>query len=81
MKNSKRFALSDYDWRKWITNVIAFLAPLGVIYFGAIGFLLQTPNHSFAVIDLIPSNFTWGAMCLYLVNALYDLSRKFVSGK
>ena len=77
----QRFKLNQADIDRWTGNVVSFLAPLGVIYFGAIVVTLQAQNHVISIHDLIPSTFTLGAMALYVVNALYDISRKFVAPK
>jgi hypothetical protein len=74
------FSLTKVQQNKWLHNMFIFLAPLGVIYFGATAYILQLPNHTFDVKDLVPSSFTIGAMVLYVVNSLFDLSRK-LTGK
>lgn len=76
-KGSNRFELRKEDIRKWTTNTLVFLAPLGVIYFGALAVTLQQPNHAYSLRDFVPSQFTTGAMVLYIVNVFYDLSRKW----
>lgn len=73
-------SLTQTQRSKWINNTLIFLAPLGVIYFGAVAYTLQLPNHVFSLNDFIPSSFTIGAMVLYVVNSLFDLSRK-LAGK
>lgn len=61
---------------KFLHNALVFLAPVGVIYFGAVAYTLQLEGHVFSFRDFVPSSFTVGAMVLYIVNTLLDLSRK-----
>ena len=70
------FTLTKYQQSKFLHNTLIFLAPLGAIYFGAIAFTLQLENHIFSFRDLMPSSFTIGAMVLYIINVLLDLSLK-----
>jgi len=78
---SQRFQLNSADMKKWTYNLVAFLAPLGVIYFGAIAVTLQAPGHVFTIKDFAPTTFTQGAVVLYLADRLFDISRKFVAPK
>ncbi len=72
---SQAFQLTRADVNKWLINTREFLAPLGAIYFG---FVIANLNDAgFAWSDFIPNNFVIGSMALYLVNILYDLSRKY----
>jgi hypothetical protein len=64
------------DWQK---NLLLFLIPLGVIYLTSVLAVLQQPGHAFSLKDLELTQFTLGAIVLYLVNALLDLSRKFLT--
>lgn len=64
------------DWQK---NLLLFLIPLAVIYLTSVLAVLQQQGHVFSLEDLKLTQFTLGAIVLYIVNALLDLSRKFLS--
>lgn len=78
---STKFTLTPSDIEKWTNNAVTFLAPLGVINFGAIALTLQAPGHVFSVNDFVPSTFTLGAMALYIVNTMFDISKKLFAPK
>ena len=69
------------DKNKWLHNLALFLAPVAIIYLGAVSGLLQIEGHRFSLKDLIPSEFTWGAIVLYVVNSIMDYMRKFMGAK
>ena len=74
----KNINLTREQRSKWVHNMLVFLAPLGVIYCGSVVMALQVEGHVFSLKDFIPTSFTIGAMVLYIMNTLYDLSRKLV---
>ncbi len=76
---STRFTLSTQDTNKWKTNLLRFLAPVGVIYLGFV--MTQIQTGGFQLSDFTPNNFTQGAIVLYCLNGIFDLLRKFVAGK
>lgn len=73
-------SLTKQDLKDWRTNLLIFLAPLGVIYLTAIIAFIQIPGHTFIVNDLIPTQLTLGAMILYVFNGLLDIFKKFLAG-
>lgn len=79
LEKSQQFKMNMTDWKSVLHTGFQFLAPLGVIYFGAIVVALQTQGHTFNLNDLFPTQFQVGAMVLYIANRLFDISKKFVS--
>lgn len=65
--------------KEWTKNLLIFLAPLGLLYFGSVAALLQTPGHVISLNDFVPSSFALGGMALYVVNAITDFLRKLES--
>lgn len=77
---SEQFKLTRTDQAKWVENTLRFLLPVVTIYLGATISIVANPENLFELTDLVPSQFTLGAMMLYLLNVLYDLSRKYLDG-
>ncbi len=67
------------DLKSWVTNLVVFLAPLGIVYLLQINATLQ--NGALGWNDFIPTTATLGAIQLYCVNAALDLLRKFTDAK
>ena len=70
-----RFTLSLPILAKWFSNQKTFLAPLAIFYLVFV--IAQVGQDGVAPADFIPSNAVVSAMVLYLLNALYDLLRKW----
>ena len=71
--------VNEKDLKRVLRNMVVFLAPLGVVYLMQINATLQ--NGTLGFNDLIPTPGTWGAIQLYVINALMDLLRKFTNSK
>lgn len=67
------------DLQSWLTNMVVFLAPLGIVYLLQVNATLQ--NGPIGWQDFVPTSATVGAIQLYLVNAGLDLLRKFTDSK
>jgi hypothetical protein len=72
---SERFVLTKQDVEKWLLNARQFLAPLGLIYFGAV--IAGVGKDGFQPTDFIVDGMVTGAMILYILNAFYDLFSKW----
>ena len=74
--------MNSTERKEWVKNLLIFLIPLFYIYSNQItgalqfGGFEQTYKNLFNL--LIPTPLTIGAIYLYVVNALTDLSRKFL---
>ena len=66
--------LTRADVSKWLTNARNFLAPVAIIYLAD---LAPKMNDGFSWGDFRPDAMVQGAMVLYLINVLLDLSRKW----
>lgn len=77
MAQSVSGSLNNTDWNNWIHSAFEWLAPLGVIYFGAVAFQLQ---NGFQVTDFAVTPAILGACSLYIVNQLYGLSKRWQAG-
>ena len=80
-KTDKRFKLLTEDRKKWVENQLEFLKPLTMfiapLYLSPILVKLQEADHIVSVSDFIPSEAVKTALAFYLVNAVYDLLRKW----
>ena len=69
------------DKQKWIRNQLEFLKPLalfsGTAYFLPIIAKLGVEGHVVGLQDFIPSSVVVTSITVYIVNALYDLIRKW----
>lgn len=65
---SPKFSLNSKDINNWKENALKFLVPFLLVFIPA-------------VIQVIPTEWKYGALVLYVLNVLYDLLRKFVAGK
>ncbi len=77
---SKRFALNPQETRQWVSNTMAFLAPLGVLYLVFVMGQIPDPAN-FTWRALVPNQFVYGSGVLYVANSLDDLIRKFMAGR
>lgn len=68
--------ISRTEVKQWFLNAIRFLAPLGVLYLTAVLGVMSQPNHLLSLADFVPSQFTTGAMVLWIMNTAYDFLRK-----
>lgn len=74
MKISHRFELIRPDLSKWLQNQKIFLAPLGMFYVGSV---IALASDGIGWNDFVPGNEVITAMSLYVLNALFDLFRKW----
>jgi len=71
-----KYELTRTDRSKWIVNLVVFIAPVAILY------LTQVQAgvvDGVTAGDFIPSQFTFGAMTLYVINTLIDLLKKFMT--
>jgi len=78
---SPRFKVLPEQWKKWLQNQVEFLKPLlafeAVLYLSPIISGLQSSSHVATLQDFIPSALVINSMILYLLNAAFDLFRKW----
>jgi len=67
------------DIERWLRNQVTFLAPLVMLYVGFV--IARIQELGVELVSFIPSPQEITAMVLYLLNAIYDLLRKFVQEK
>jgi len=79
MEQSKTGALNSQDIKKWFKNILVFLVPVLIIYFGSITVGINTSGFSYDL--FIPTTLTQGAIVLYVLNALTDLLKKYSAGE
>ena len=77
--DSPKYSLNMKDIQAVGHTALEYLAPLGVLYFGSVAAVLQMSNHTLSINDFIPNSFQLGAMMLYIVNRLFEFSKKFVN--
>lgn len=68
MKPSARFSLNRQDLIVWGTNALIFLAPTLIVLLGS-------------TIQIVPQDWKYGAIVLYILNRLVALLKLFVQGK
>lgn len=74
---SERGKLNKTELKQWLNNARRFLLPLLVIYCGSVATAINLDGFNFS--DFVPNAITQGAMALYVVNTIYDLSNKWLS--
>lgn len=78
---SHKYSLTSADLQKWVRNQIEFLKPMaayvGVLYLMPIVTLLSDTSHVVTLADFEPSSTTIRVILLYVINAIYDLLRKW----
>lgn len=72
---SKKFSLDSVDFGRAVHNAFVFLGPLVLLYCGFVSVNLQS---GFSVEAFVPSKEVLGALALYIVNIVTDLTRKFL---
>ena len=72
--NSKAWQFSWEDFNKFFRNTMVFLAPVTLIYLGALA--LNVKDNGFQWTDFYVNNFVVGAMFLYLINVGIDFLSK-----
>lgn len=81
---SSRFTLSAQDVSKWMDNQLEFVKPMALftvgLYLAPIVTALQQPGHVTTFNDFIPSPMVVTSLTLYLVNAFWDIVRKWSNG-
>lgn len=80
-----KIKLTKLQQDKWLNNQLTFLKPLVVfvatLYFTPIILNLSEAGHMVSLADFVPSQAVITAIVLYLINALYDLIRKWGAAK
>lgn len=80
---SPEYSLIKRDWKKWAKNQVEFLKPLILfsltLYVPPILINLQTAGHVVSLQDFVPSSSVITAIVFYMVNAGYDLLRKWAT--
>lgn len=80
-----KIKLTKLQQDKWLNNQLTFLKPLVVfvatLYFTPIILSLSEAGHTVSLADFVPSQAVITAIVLYLVNAVYDLIRKWGTAK
>lgn len=76
-KNSPVGKVNSTDLKEWGNNLLIFLAGLALVYLLQLNGVLQ--NRNLAWNDLIPTQMTWGAIELYVFNAIIGLLKKFTN--
>ena len=79
-KISPKGTVNKKDIKRWLNNLLVFVAPVALIYLMQVQGALSQEGHFFTGKDFIPSSFTQGAMVLYTINSLIDIIRKFRDG-
>lgn len=67
MTQSRRFTLNRWDWIAWGKNALWFLTPT---------LLVLIPS----IIGVIPADWKYAAITIYLLNRIVDLLRRWQSG-
>jgi len=78
MNPSPAWRLNAADLKKWLTNMLVFLAPVVVIYLTSVLGNVQT-GFSWSAFALNPA--TQGALVLYVLNAALDFFKKLSAGQ
>ena len=68
--------LTKTDTNKFFNNLVIFIAPVGVVYLVAIVGAINANNGAVKLTDFIPTQFTLGAMTLYILNSALDYLKK-----
>ena len=68
MNQSKRWTLNKQDLLAWGKNALWFLAPTLVVFIPSL-------------VNLIPSDFKYAAIVIYILNRFVDLLRRYATGK
>jgi len=68
MKPSKRFTLNKADLIAWSKNALWFLTPT---------LLVLIPS----IVGVIPSDWKYAAIAIYLLNRVMDMLRRWQAGK
>ena len=63
---SKSGELIKQDWQKWAKNVAIFLVPVAIVFLGEL-------------VKIVPDNWQYGAVTLYVLNVVTDLVKKWAS--
>jgi hypothetical protein len=71
--------LNEDKLKKFGKNTLLFLAPVLVIYLGAV--IVEINQDGFSWNDFVPSILTQGAMVLYLLNVALDYLKKLQASK
>lgn len=72
---SERFQLVAIEWKKWLKNQRVFLAPLGLMY--VVFVTAGIKADGIQPTDFIPTNEVLSGAALFVLNAAWDLLRKW----
>lgn len=70
-----KFEMTKTNQKDWKHNTLLFLIPLGLIYLTQVQSVFA---NGFDLKGFIPTEFTMGAIVLYITNTLTDLGRKYL---
>lgn len=76
---SEKWEIISLEWKKWFENQKTFLAPLGMFYVAHV--IAQITLDGIGFRDFLPNNSVLSAMGLYLLNAAFDLFKKWSGEK
>lgn len=74
---SPKYSINNIDIQRWFRNLVAFLAPVSLIYLLAVISVVNTAGVSIEA--FVPNQIVVGAMFLYVLNAIVDIIRKFLA--
>jgi len=81
MEDSKKYTLSQSDWKKaGITALQFFSIPLGFYVTAVLG-VIQLDGHHFSLQDLVPSTFVINSVVTWAFMQLLGILKRFNSGK
>jgi hypothetical protein len=63
---SKSFQLINKDWEKWAYNASIFFVPVALVFVGEL-------------VKIVPQDWQYGALVLYILNVVTDLIKKWAS--
>lgn len=69
--------LTQENIEKWQKNTKKFLRPVILIYCGQVILLITNNKGIVEFSNLIPTEFTIGAITLYIFNVIYDIVSKW----
>jgi hypothetical protein len=76
---SPQFKLVSGDFSRWFYNLKVFFAPVALMYLAPILLVVSANPTLINVSMFYPSAEIRGALTLYIINALIDILKKFIS--
>ncbi len=70
------FKLNTVQTDKFVNNVVTFLIPLGILYFGQLSGTLGLEGNVIELTDFIPNSVTLGGAAYYIMSVLIDYKKK-----